>query len=575
MLETLEHYGLSAETGDQSVRQIPMKILLVDDSPENLFSVQTVLEPLGEELMLANSGKEALRLCLHNDFAAVLLDVRMPEMDGFETAELIRSRNRSKHTPLLFLTGYRSDEQLFRGYDLGAVDFLFRPVVPEILQSKVRAFVALSRNTELLRHQTATLSKAQARFRSILEAAPDAMVITRYDGTIVLANSRTDIMFGFSREQLIGENIRTLAPHWRLEFEEIAGGNGNGNATDSMVRLYGVSRDGVDFPIEMTCSPLCADDEVLVTSAIRDITERARAEESIRQLNLELERRVRDRTAELVRANESLQQTEDNLRLALDTATRAEREVRELNAGLEQRIRERTLSLESANKELEAFSYSVSHDLRAPLRGIDGWSLALLEDYGDQLDERALEYLGRVRSEAQRMGLLIDDLLQLSRVARADIAPARVNLTAVADGIVSRLREAHPGRTIDFRLEPGLVVAGDARLLEIVLTNLMQNAVKFTAPRSDARIELGRTSADEGCAFYVRDNGVGFDMAQAWKLFGAFQRFHKAQDFPGTGIGLAIVQRVIQRHGGRIWAEAAPDQGATFYFQLRDPNQLA
>lgn len=572
MLHAFENANRDIENREAAA-PIPMKILLVDDTPDNLFSVQTVLEPLGEELILAHSGKEALRLCLDNDFAVVLLDVRMPEMDGFETAELIRSRNRSKHTPLLFLTGYRSDEQLFRGYDLGAVDFLFRPLIPEILQSKVRAFVQLSRNTELLRRQTETLAKAEQRFRSVLEAAPDAMVITHRDGMILLANSRTDALFGFSREQLLGEDIRRLVPDWSPEFEVVPPSDERGSSFDSMARLRGVSSSGVDFPLEMTCSPFQADDEVLVTSAIRDISERVRVEEHIRQLNTELERRVAERTAELLYSNGALRRSEDKLRIALDSAKKAEREVRELNSELEQRIRDRTALLEVANKELEAFSYSVSHDLRAPLRGIDGWSLALVEDYGSQLDDRAREYLGRVRSEAQRMGMLIDDILQLSRVSRGEIKLIQVDLSAVARAVVSRLRESHPDRKMHFIIEPGLTACGDARLLEVALTNLLQNAVKFTGPRAEGRIEVGRLGDDGDPTFYVRDNGVGFDMAYAQKLFGAFQRLHKVQDFPGTGIGLAIVQRVIQRHGGRVWAESEPDKGAAFYFALRGFNE--
>src|SRR6202166_859132 len=174
-----------------------VKILLVDDSPENLISLEAALEGLGQELVLAKSGTEALRHLLEDDFAAVLLDVKMPEMDGFQTAELIRARKRSRHTPILFLTGYKSDEQLFRAYDLGAVDFLFKPIVPEILRSKVSVFVELSRNTALLRRQTAVLSKAEQKFRSLLEAAPDAMIISSEDGNISLVNSQAEIIFGF------------------------------------------------------------------------------------------------------------------------------------------------------------------------------------------------------------------------------------------------------------------------------------------------------------------------------------------------------------------------------------------
>src|SRR6266478_2113856 len=200
-----------------------VKILLVDDTPENLVSLEAALEGLGQDLILANSGMEALRFLLEDDFAAILLDVKMPEMDGFQTAELIRSRKRSRHTPILFLTGFKSDEHLFRGYDLGAVDFLFKPIVPEILRSKVSVFVELSRNTALLRRQTAVLSKAEQKFRSLLEAAPDAMIISSEGGQIALVNSQTEVMFGFRREELIGQNVRMLVPDWSGQFLTMAG----------------------------------------------------------------------------------------------------------------------------------------------------------------------------------------------------------------------------------------------------------------------------------------------------------------------------------------------------------------
>jgi PAS domain S-box-containing protein len=246
----------------------------------------------------------------------------------------------------------------------------------------------------------------------------------------------------------------------------------------------------------------------------------------------------------------------------------AAEEIRQLNADLERRVLDRTAQLEASNKELEAFAYSVSHDLRAPLRGIDGWSLALKEDYANHLDGRAMEYLDRVRFETQRMGRLIDDLLQLSRITRAEMQRDPVDLSQIAESIAARLRESHPERRLEFVIEPGLTASGDARLLEVALTNLLHNAVKFTAPRTEARIEFRRAGGDGNPLFVIRDNGVGFDMAYAGALFGAFQRLHSESEFPGTGIGLATVQRVIHRHGGRIWAEAEPDRGAAFYFAI-------
>ena len=211
----------AAQAAQESSGERRIKILLVDDTPENLVSLEAALSGLGEQLVLANSGKEALRYLLEDDFAAILLDVRMPEMDGFETAELIRSRPRSRQIPILFLTGYRNEEHLFRGYDLGAVDFLFKPIVPEVLRSKVAVFVELSRSNaklqeqaDALRTQAEVLQKAEQKFRSLLEAAPDAMVVCREDGEIVMVNSQTEILFNCQRDKLISRNIRALVPGW-------------------------------------------------------------------------------------------------------------------------------------------------------------------------------------------------------------------------------------------------------------------------------------------------------------------------------------------------------------------------
>jgi PAS domain S-box-containing protein len=227
-------------------------------------------------------------------------------------------------------------------------------------------------------------------------------------------------------------------------------------------------------------------------------------------------------------------------------------------------------ALQKAVDELDAFSYSISHDLRAPLRGIDGWSLALLEDYGGQLDEQGKEYINRVRAETQHMGELIDDLLKLSRITRAEMSTDQVDLSARARSIAARLQAGEPQRQVEFIIQNDLQAKADARLMDVALTNLLGNAFKFTGKTPEARIEFGQMNLDGERVFFVRDNGAGFDMAYSKKLFGAFQRMHKTSEFPGTGIGLATVQRIIHRHGGRVWAEAAPDKGATFFFTIEE-----
>jgi signal transduction histidine kinase len=357
-------------------------VLMVDDVEANLVALEALLGSLDCELVRAHSGNEALKHLLRRDFAVMLLDVQMPEMDGYEVARLARENPDTREVPIIFITAmHESEDSMLRGYGSGAVDFLFKPMNPHVVRSKVQVFLEL-----------------------------------------------------FQGRQRLTEEI---AAH------------------------------------------------------------------------------------------------------------------------------QRTLS------ELESFNYSVSHDLRAPLRPLDGFSQVLLEEYGDKLDERGQDYLRRIRSNAQRMAQLIDDLLRLARIRQADFRRGKVSLSAVAEGIAAELRRNEPTRAAELVVAPNLEVEGDEGLLRIALENLMRNAWKFSRHSTPSRIEVFAAQVADETVYTVRDNGVGFDAHYAAKLFKPFQRLHNNADFEGTGIGLAIVDKIIQHHGGRIWAESEPGKGAAFSFTLQ------
>ena len=333
--------------------------------------------------------------------------------------------------------------------------------------------------------------------------------------------------------------------------------------------------DGYDAgAIEFLTKPIGAGrlDHPVDTGATGEVGVLARAfNEMIRELRASqkqleayskgLEVLVQERTADLAQANESLQ-------AEIAERRQAEAEARRLNEGLEQRVIERTTELRAANKELETFAYSVAHELRSPLRSVDGFSLAILEDYGDGMDAQCKDYFGRIRAASQRMARLIDDLLCLSHITRCEIQREMIDLSALAREIATKLQARQPERQVEFVIEEGLVADGDVVLLRVVLENLLDNAWKFTARHPRARIEFGVAQHDGEMAYFVRDDGAGFDMAYADKLFGTFQRLHSETEFEGTGIGLPIVECIIHRHGGQVWTEGAVEQGATFYFTL-------
>ncbi len=297
--------------------------------------------------------------------------------------------------------------------------------------------------------------------------------------------------------------------------------------------------------------------EVTATSAPASLQEYARA-----TLNI-----LEDFAAEKARLEDTQRAMLNILEDFSEERARVEAANRDLQDAVES-IRLARDAAEAANRELEAFAYSVSHDLRAPLRAMDGFSLALLRSYGDQLDARAKEFLGFIRQSSQTMAQLIDDLLSLSRVARADLRREPVEMSVLARQIVQGLQAGEPDRHVSFILQPDVVGEGDPRLLQQVLQNLLQNAWKFTAKHAQATIEFGTTTKEGRLTYYVRDDGAGFDPRYTSKLFGVFQRLHSTDEFEGTGIGLAIVQRIVFRHGGHVWAEGEIEKGAAFYFTL-------
>ena len=274
---------------------------------------------------------------------------------------------------------------------------------------------------------------------------------------------------------------------------------------------------------------------------------------------------LEDSTADRVRAEAAVKASLN----ILEDLSDAQAEIRTLNVELEARVEQRTAELVVANKNLEAFTYSVAHDLRSPLRALSGYSEALTEDYGDRLDETGRWYTERIQAATERMGALIDDLLNLSQVSRAEMSLGPVDLSTEVAAIAGELQTREPGRRVRFALQDGVWVNADRTLIRTVLQNLVENAWKYTAKRDDATIEFGTTAAEDArVCCYVRDNGAGFDPAYVAKLFQPFQRLHAVTEFPGTGIGLASVRRIIERHGGRVWAEGAVGRGATFYFTL-------
>jgi PAS domain S-box-containing protein len=369
--------------------------------------------------------------------------------------------------------------------------------------------------------------------RLILDTALDAVISMDREGRVLEWNAQAEHMFGYSRTTTIGATLAELIVPPRLRQAHDAGlkrflETGEGPALGRRIEVEAMRADGSEFLVELAIATVAEEGRLFFSAFVRDISERKRHEAEMRQLNRDLERRVAERTGEL----------------------------------------------QAAVRELEAFSYSVSHDLRAPLRAINGFSQLLEQDYAEGLDETARGYLARVRAGSIKMGNLIDDLHELSRVSRKNMRIEPVDLSLVAAEIAAELAEEDPARQVVWDIAPGIAAACDAGLIRSVLANLLGNAWKYTGKREQARIAFGVEALDGEPVYFVRDNGAGFDMKFAGKLFGAFQRLHAPAEFAGSGIGLATVARIVQRHGGRVWGEGKPGEGAVFRFTLRAATDL-
>jgi len=368
--------------------------------------------------------------------------------------------------------------------------------------------------------------RSEQQAQALLQSAPDAIVVINRNGHIKFVNQRTVSLFGYGKEELVGKNIELLIPkrfqsqHPRQRENYFASGQARSMST--VKDLFGMCKDGTEIPVDVNLSHFESTEGLLVVAAVRDVTERKQIEEELRRHRDHLEDLVAQRTAEL----------------------------------------------QTTNKELESYSYSIAHDLRSPLRAITSFSQIVMEDTKDKLTPIDIEHLNRVIAAGKKMSELIDAILELSRITRKQIHYSVVNVSEISEEIIARLRQSQLDRQVHCRVQQNIMVSGDARLLDSALQNLLENAWKFTRDITPAIIEIGELEERGESVYYVKDNGIGFDMQYMEKLFQPFHRLHLPEEYEGTGIGLATVKRIIQRHGGRIWAESEGGKGTTFYFTL-------
>lgn len=614
-------------------KQLKDHILIVDDKINNIYALEQILSQPGRNLISATNGNEALKAALNHEIDLIILDVQMPGMDGFEVAQILKSNKRTRETPVIFVTAELKDHKnVMKGFEEGAIDYLYKPLNPEITEAKVSVLLQLQRQRKELMEKNMALEKyallinnsvdliciinagtmrfeevnnavyhllgyrpeeikgssflsylseddrnhiqqlsrdqresfsfeaciytrnRDARFFSwniahkyglwfangrditeireveeiknylavVVKQSNDAIYLHKPDGRIISWNNGAEKIYGYSEEEALNMYIWDIAPKQLLgETRQVINGILQGEKVEAL-ETQRITKYGKVIDVVFAASVITDQNSNLQSVAIteRDVTRQRIADQEIKQLNADLQRNI--------------------------------------------------AQLELTNKELESFSYSVSHDLRAPLRSINGYAQIIRDEYAGQFEEEAQRLFRIIQNNAKRMGTLIDDLLAFARLGRKELTRLPVDMNKLVQPVITDIVQAS-GTRAQIHMQPLLPAYGDPVLLAQVFINLVSNAVKYSAKKEQPEVELGCYEQGDEHVYYVKDNGAGFDMHYVHKLFGVFQRLHASEEFEGTGVGLAIVQRIIVKHGGRVWAEGKTGEGATFYFSLPKP----